>query len=101
MLGRVSLHSAVYLGTHHIEQASLELKEICLPLSPKTWNYRHVTPCLALVLFLFSKMLCLLLLLNNIIADKLLLLERTKISLNGGMDTENVVYIHYGILLSY
>ena len=28
-------------------------------------------------------------------------LERTQMPLNGGMDTENVVYLHYGILLSY
>ena len=27
-------------------------------------------------------------------------LERTQMSLNGGMDTENVVYLHNGILLS-
>ena len=28
-------------------------------------------------------------------------LERTQMSLNGGMDTEIVVYLHYGVLLSY
>ena len=28
-------------------------------------------------------------------------LERTQICLNRGMDTENVVYIHNGMLLSY
>ena len=27
-------------------------------------------------------------------------LERTQMSLNGGMDTENVVYIHNGVLFS-
>ena len=27
-------------------------------------------------------------------------LERTQMFLSGGMDTENVVYLHYGILLS-
>jgi hypothetical protein len=29
------------------------------------------------------------------------MLERTLISLNRGMDTENVVHLHNGILLSY
>jgi hypothetical protein len=28
-------------------------------------------------------------------------LERTKMSLNSGMDTENVVHQHNGVLLSY
>jgi hypothetical protein len=28
-------------------------------------------------------------------------LERTQMSLNRGMDTENVVYLHNGVLLSY
>ena len=28
-------------------------------------------------------------------------LERPQMSLNGGMDTENVVYIHNGVLFSY
>jgi hypothetical protein len=27
-------------------------------------------------------------------------LERTQMSLNGGMDTENVVHVHNGVLLS-
>ena len=28
-------------------------------------------------------------------------LERTQVSLNRGMDTENVVHLHNGVLLSY
>ena len=28
-------------------------------------------------------------------------LERTQLSLNRGMDTENVVHLHNGVLLSY
>ena len=28
-------------------------------------------------------------------------LERTQMSLKGGMDTENVVYLHNGVLLTY
>jgi hypothetical protein len=28
-------------------------------------------------------------------------LEKTQMSLNRGMDTENVVYLHNGVLLSY
>jgi hypothetical protein len=28
-------------------------------------------------------------------------LERTQMSFNGGMDTENVIHLHNGVVLSY
>jgi hypothetical protein len=30
--------------THSVDQAGLELTEICLPLPPECWDLRHVLP---------------------------------------------------------
>jgi hypothetical protein len=34
-----------YLPWSFLVQAGLELTEICLPLPPKSWDYRHASPC--------------------------------------------------------
>jgi hypothetical protein len=35
---KVSLYSSDYPGTHHVDQADLELTEIYLTLPPKCWD---------------------------------------------------------------
>jgi hypothetical protein len=45
---KVSLcNGLAFLGTNFVDQAGFELSEICLPLPPEKWNYKHVSLCLS------------------------------------------------------
>jgi hypothetical protein len=45
---RQGFFSAVWPGTHSVDQAGLNLTEIHLPLPPECWDQRRVPPHLAL-----------------------------------------------------
>lgn len=54
---RVFPHSPGCPQTQYVDQAGLELREICLPLPFEKWDERHVPPC-PVVLCLFHSGSC-------------------------------------------
>ena len=51
---RVSLCSPGCPGTHSVDQAGLELTEICLPPCPECWDYRCLSPLPSYLFLSFS-----------------------------------------------
>lgn len=42
---------SIWPGNFYVDQAGLEVMEICLPLPPKSWDYRHAPSLLAYFAF--------------------------------------------------
>jgi hypothetical protein len=52
---QVSLCSPGYPGTHYVDQASLKLTEVHLPLPPECWDERRVRPWIILLVYISCK----------------------------------------------